>query len=305
MTEEESVAIKRKTAWISVFSNTLLVCLKLFVGIYVGAVSLISEAAHSAIDLLAALIALYAVRKSTQPPDKEHAYGHGKFENLSSAIEAILIIIAAVVIVYEAINKFSNLVEHEFLEYGIIIMIISIVVNYLVSRRLIKVAKMTSSQALEADGLHLQADLWTSAGVLVGLAAMKVTGWLWLDPVIAILVAVIIFKAGYKMTVESTNELTDMRLPVDDEKIIKDILTNHVAVVGFHRLRTRRSGAYRLLDVHIILDKNMPLLKVHEICDQLEGQIKEAMEMCDVVIHAEPVGHKPELRFICNISKHQ
>ena len=184
-------------------------------------------------------------------------------------------------------------------------MIISIVVNYLVSRRLIKVAKMTSSQALEADGLHLQADLWTSAGVLVGLAAMKVTGWLWLDPVIAILVAVIIFKAGYKMTVESTNELTDMRLPVDDEKIIKDILTNHVAVVGFHRLRTRRSGAYRLLDVHIILDKNMPLLKVHEICDQLEGQIKEAMEMCDVVIHAEPVGHKPELRFICNISKHQ
>ena len=290
--------LKRKTAWLSVLSNTLLVILKLVVGIYVGAVSLISEAAHSAVDLLAAVIACYAVRKSAQPPDEAHAYGHGKFENLSSAIEALLIVFAAIWIVYESIRKFSNLTPPEFLEYGIIIMIISIVVNYFVSKRLIQVARMTHSQALEADGLHLQADIWTSCGVLIGLSAMKITGWLWLDPLIAIVVALIIFKAGYRMTVESAQELVDIRLPKEDEKIIEEIFQSHEAVLGYHKLRTRRSGAHRLLDVHIILDKNMHLYKVHEICDQLEGQIRQKLGMCDVVIHAEPLGHHPETRLI-------
>lgn len=279
-------------------SNTLLVVLKLVVGLYVGAVSLVSEAAHSAVDLLAACIAFYAVKKAVQPPDDEHAYGHGKFENLSSAIEALLIVFAAVWIVYESVHKFGNLTQPEYLEYGILVMIISIVVNYYVSGRLMRVAKQTHSQALEADGLHLRADIWTSIGVLIGLAAIWATGWLWLDPAIAIVVALIIFKAGYRMTIESARELTDMSLPEEDEAIIGDIFQRHARVLGFHKLRTRRSGAYRLLDVHIILDKNMHLYEVHEICDQLEGQIKSALGMCDVVIHAEPLGHHPETRLI-------
>ncbi len=289
MTEQESNALKRRTAWISIVSNTTLVILKLIVGMYAGAVSLISEAAHSAIDLVAAIIAFYAVKKAVEPPDKEHAYGHGKFENLSSAVEAILIVFAAIWIVYEAVHKLTALTEPEYLEYGIIIMGISIVVNYFVSKRLMYVARLTHSQALEADGLHLQADIWTSVGVLIGLVAIKVTGWLWLDPVIAIIVATIIFKAGYDMTVASARELTDMSLPQEDEKILSDIFQAQVEIRGFHQLRTRRSGAYRMLDVHILLDRDMPLYKVHEICDQLENKIKESLgTMCDVTIHAEP-----------------
>ncbi len=289
MTEQESNALKRRTAWISIVSNTTLVILKLIVGMYAGAVSLISEAAHSAIDLVAAIIAFYAVKKAVEPPDKEHAYGHGKFENLSSAVEAILIVFAAIWIVYEAVHKLTALTEPEYLEYGIIIMGISIVVNYFVSKRLMYVARLTHSQALEADGLHLQADIWTSVGVLIGLVAIKLTGWLWLDPVIAIIVATIIFKAGYDMTVASARELTDMSLPQEDEKILSDIFQAQVEIRGFHQLRTRRSGAYRMLDVHILLDRDMPLYKVHEICDQLENKIKESLgTMCDVTIHAEP-----------------
>lgn len=302
MSEEQSNTLKRRTAWLSIVSNTVLVILKLAVGLYAGTVSLISEAAHSAIDLVAAVIAFYAVRKAVQPPDKEHAYGHGKFENLSSAAEALLIVFAAIWIIYEAVQKFNHQVQPEFLEYGIVIMLVSIIVNYYVSERLMKVAKQTQSQALEADGLHLRADIWTSAGVLVGLAAIKITGWVWLDPLIAIFVACIIFKAGYDMTVESARELTDMSLPPEDEEKIKAILRHHRLVIGFHQLRTRRSGAYRLIDMHILLDKNMHLSQVHEICDQLELQIKEAFNMCDVIIHAEPFEQTEAARYARNLA---
>lgn len=295
--EQKNNVLKQRTAWLSIISNTLLVILKLIVGLYTGAVSLVSEAVHSTVDLLAAVIAFYAVKTAVEPPDERHEYGHGKFENLSSAVEALLIVFAAVWIVYESVHKLSNLSQPEYLEYGIVIMIISIIINYFVSGRLMKVAKQTHSQALEADGLHLRADIWTSVGVLAGLVAIKLTGWLWLDPVSAILVAGIIFKAGYEMTVASAKELTDISLPIEDEKIIEDIFNEHKAVIDFHKLRTRRSGAYRLLDVHIILDKDMHLDKVHDICDQLEHKIKAALGMCDVVIHAEPSSHQAEADF--------
>ena len=207
MTEND--VLKKRTAWLSIGSNTVLVLLKLIVGFSVGAVSLVSEALHSGVDLVAALIAFWAVRKSTVPPDLEHDYGHGKFENLSAAIEAVLIVAAALGILYEAVDKFDEMAVPEFLEYGIAIMLFSIAVNFLVSRRLIVVAKRTGSQALEADGLHLQSDIWTSVGVLLGLVLMRMTGWAWLDPVIAIFVAGIIFRAGWRMVRESVMELTD------------------------------------------------------------------------------------------------
>ena len=168
-------ALKHRTAYLSIMSNTTLVLLKLAIGIYVGAVSLISEALHSGVDLIAALIAFWAVRKSVMPPDMQHDYGHGKFENLSAAVEALLIVAAALGILYESVSKFGESAVPEFLEYGIAIMCISIVINLIVSRRLISVAQQTGSQALEADGLHLQSDIWTSVGVLAGLALMKMT----------------------------------------------------------------------------------------------------------------------------------
>lgn len=287
MTEMD--ALKKQTAWMSIVSNTVLVILKLAVGLYVGALSLISEAIHSGVDLIAAFIAFWAVRKAVAPPDKEHDYGHGKFENLSSAVEALLIVGTAIFIIYEAIHKFDMPLDPEFLQYGIYIMIISIVVNFFVSRRLIAVAKKTDSQALEADGLHLQSDVWTSVGVMLGLVGMKVFGFLWLDPVIAIVVALIIFRAGYKMVMESARELTDSSLSPEEEKIIGEIIMEHKDLIGYHHLRTRKSGSYKLLDVHVTFEKDMPLYKVHDICDDIEHKIRQKMGNFDVTIHPEPV----------------
>jgi len=294
--EQQLDILKKRTAALSIVSNTTLVMLKLIVGLYVGAVSLVSEAMHSGVDLIASVIAFWAVHKSVVPPDLEHDYGHGKFENLSSAIEALLIVAAALGIIYEAVHKFSSVEAPQFLEYGIAIMAVSILINYYVSGRLMKVARKTGSQALEADGLHLRADIWTSVGVLVGLAGIKITGWLWLDPLIAVFVAGIIFKAGYHMVVESAKELTDVSLPAEDEAYIGKIFTEHADVMGFHCLRTRRSGSYKLLDVHITFDKDMSLDQVHEICDDLEREIKEALGSFDVLIHAEPSDHPPETK---------
>jgi cation diffusion facilitator family transporter len=287
--------LKERTARLSVISNFLLVLLKLAVGFFTGAVSLISEAAHSGVDLLASVIAFYAVRKADEPPDGNHAYGHGKFENLSGAIEAVLIVAAAVWIVYEAGNKFNAAKVPEFLEYGIILMVLSIGINYWVSEKLFKVAKETGSHALEADGLHLRADIWTSIGVLVGLVIIHFTGLAWLDPVIAIVVAGVVFKAGYGMSKKSLYELTDISLPAEEEQMIVDVITSHTEVISFHQLRTRRSGSWRLIDMHLILYKDMHLNKAHAVCDQIEAEIKEKLGPCDVVIHLEPCDYHEEL----------
>lgn len=284
----ESNLLKQQTARLSVISNTLLVLLKLVIGLYTGAVSIVSEAAHSGVDLIAALVAYFAVKKSSQPPDSQHAYGHGKIENLSAAFEAVLIIFAALWIVYEAVEKINSPHTPEYLEYGLAAMGLSMLVNYWVSGKLYAVAKSTGSHALEADALHLKADIWTSAGVFVGLGIIKVTGLAWLDPVIAIAVAGIVFKAGFSMTLKSMYELTDISLPPEEEAIIRDIVANHPEVIAFHKLRTRRSGSSRQIDMHLVLQKNMNLAKAHAICDEIEVAIELRFSPCSVVIHLEP-----------------
>ncbi|MBU2700654.1 cation diffusion facilitator family transporter [Sporomusaceae bacterium BoRhaA] len=295
MNASEAAQLKKGAARLSVISNTMLVLTKLVVGVATGAISIVSEAAHSAVDLMAALIAFYAVKKSNLPPDQDHAYGHGKYENVSAMAEALLIIGAALWIVYEAVHKFSSVESPEHLGYGIAVMLLSILVNYYVTRKLLKVAKLTESAALAADAMHLRADIWTSVGVLVGLVLIRVTGLNVLDPLIALFVAIIVFRAGFKMTKESFSELTDVCLPESEELVIQKIIRAHPEVITFHRLRTRRSGSYRLIDVHIILNKNMHLDKAHGICDLLEQEIKQALGRCDVIIHTEPCDYHDEL----------
>ncbi|BBB90605.1 cation diffusion facilitator family transporter [Methylomusa anaerophila] len=280
--------LKQSAARLSVISNTLLVVLKLLVGLLTGAVSIVSEAAHSAVDLFAALVAYLAVKKSGKPPDKQHAYGHGKIENLSAAFEAGLIVIAALWIVYEAVAKIKSPAAPAMLEYGIAVMALSIGANYWVSGKLYRAAHLTASHALEADALHLRADIWTSMGVLAGLAIIEVTGFVWLDPVIAIAVAVVVFKAGFEMTKKSLYELTDISLPAEEEEQIRLIVNSHPTVIAFHQLRTRRSGSNKLIDMHVVLKKNMQLNKAHLVCDEIEISIKQELGPCDVTIHLEP-----------------
>ncbi|WP_413781785.1 cation diffusion facilitator family transporter [Anaeroselena agilis] len=280
--------LKQNTARLSIFSNTALVIFKLAVGLAGGAVSIVSEAAHSAVDLIAALIAYFAVRKAAKPPDEHHAYGHGKVESLSAAIEAALIVLAALWIVYEAVDKLTAGHTPAYLEYGIAVMAVSILVNWYVSGRLMKVAHETRSHALEADALHLKADIWTSCGVLGGLVVIKITGLTWLDPAIAIVVAAFVFKAGYDMTKKSLYELTDVSLPPEEEEIIANILTAHPAILAFHQLRTRRSGSLRLIDVHVILRRDMHLDAAHAVCDEVEASLEVSLSPCEATIHLEP-----------------
>ncbi|MCR5756414.1 MAG: cation diffusion facilitator family transporter [Selenomonas sp.] len=295
MTEIDT--LKKDTAYLSIISNTVLVILKLVVGVWGGAVSLISEALHSSVDLIASLIAFWAVKKAVTPPDTEHDYGHGKFENLSAAVEALLIVAAAGGIVYEALEHLGQEKVPEMLHFGVIIMMVSIVINLFVSQRLISVGKLTESQALEADGLHLRADVWTSVGVMLGLILMEFTGWAWLDGVIAIVVAMIIFREGWKMVVDSTMALTDVSLPEEQENRIMAIIDAIPEVQGCHCLRTRKSGSYKLLDVHVLFDGNMHLAHVHAICDELEEKIREEFGAFDILIHPEPADtHEPETK---------
>lgn len=221
MSQNENT-LKNRTAQLSVVSNTVLVIGKLAIGYATGTVSIISEGIHSGVDLLAATIACFAVRKSALPPDKDHDYGHGKVETVSAAIEALLIIAAALAIFYGAFEKLLNPqpVQEDGLYLAMGIMAVSSLLNAAVSQRLFQVGKKTGSVALQADGMHLRADVWTSASVLTGVALMKLTGWAWIDPVIACLVAGGILHMGYGMCKQSYKNLTDTSLDEMEERRI-------------------------------------------------------------------------------------
>ena len=281
-------SLKQNTAQLSVVATASLLILKLFIGIYTDTISIISEAIHSAVDLLATLIAYYAIQKSAVSPDTNHHYGHGKFENLSGASEALLIIIAACWIIYKAYDKYRNTNSPVFIEYGIIAMFISIIVNYFVSHKMMIVAKQTNSPALEADALHLQTDMWSSGGIVIGLFFLNITKWTWIDSAIAIIVAVVILKTGYLMIKKNILALTDISLPKEEEQLITEIINQHDQIISLSQLRTRYSGSYRLIDMHLILDKHMSLEQAHNICDNVETSIKQHFEIYDIMIHLEP-----------------
>lgn len=287
MTTDE-ITLKRRTACLSVLSNTLLVIGKLSIGILTGTVSLISEAIHSGVDLLAAAIACLAVRKSCLPPDQDHDYGHGKVENVSAAFESLLIIVAALSILYEAVGKFFHPQVPESLNLAIVIMLASSLINAIVSARLYYVGEKTGSEALKADGMHLRADVWTSAAVMAGIFLMKVTGWAILDPLIACLVALGILRVGYKMCRRSYDDLTDASLSDDEESKIGHIIMETPGVKGYHHLRTRISGSETIMDFHLELDRTLPLSQAHAISDKVESVLQKKYGPCDPMIHLDP-----------------
>jgi cation diffusion facilitator family transporter len=285
---------KTQVASISVISNSLLTLAKVFIGLASGSVSILSEGIHSGIDLIASFIALFAVRESGKPADSRHAYGHGKIENVSGTIEAVLIFVAALMIISEAIQKIHGIIDGEkgYVDdqgLGLVIMGISSLMNLAVSTRLMKVAKQTDSVALEADALHLRTDVFTSAGVFCGLLLIRITGWTILDPIIAFGVALMIIKASFDLTKEAFSPLVDVSLPDDEREIIAQVLRLHAEeFVEFHKLRTRKAGAERHVDLHLVVAKYTPVVDVHELCDTIEQEINERLHGTHVLIHAEP-----------------
>ncbi len=291
---------KVKTARLSIISNSLLILMKFAIGILGNSVSIISEAIHSGMDLIAAIIAYLSVKISDNPPDERHPYGHGKYENVSGVIEAVLIFFAAGWIIFEAIKKLIT-TGHEVdkLGLGTLVMLISATINTIVSRKLYKVAKKTDSIALEADALHLKTDVYASLGVALGLLIM----WLAdlnlfgknihlhiIDPLIALAVAMLILKESYVLLTNAYAPLLDESLSEEEIKTIKNVISSHS--LNFHNLKTRKSGQFRFADLHLELPPNIKLQKAHDLCDEIETEIKSKIKNMDINIHVEPLNSK-------------
>jgi cation diffusion facilitator family transporter len=279
---------KVSVARLSILSNSVLIILKVTVGFLSGSVSIISEAIHSFMDLLASIVAFFSVRISDTPADERHPYGHGKFENISGVVEALLIFVAAFWIIFEAVKKIINPSPVEHLGYGFAVMIVAAIVNIFVSRKLYRVAKETDSVALEADALHLKTDVYTSIGVATGLVLIWISGIPLIDPIIAIFVALLILKESYELLAKAYAPLLDLALPAGDVARISDIIQHRCSGdMSFHGLRTRKAGNYKYIDFHLNLDPEMTVREAHEICDLIEQDIQKAFDHTEVTIHVE------------------
>ena len=282
---------KKLAAGLSITSNAVIIILKFIAGIISGSISIISEAIHSMSDFLASVLTFFAVMKSSEPADKEHPFGHGKYEDMSGFIEGGLIIFAAFYIIYEACKK---LFMHEAFEVdttlGIAVMLFAVAANFFVSSVLFKVAKKSNSISLFADGEHLRTDIYSSLGVMAGLILIKITGIHILDPVIAILVALFILKAGFSISKETLNNLLDGSLPPEDMKSIEEIINSYKnkCILGIKNLKARRCGPSTDIELTILFPKDMTIEKCHNICDEIENLITHKLGHVTIMTHAEP-----------------
>ena len=284
---------KKFAAGLSITSNAVIIILKFIAGIISGSISIISEAIHSLSDCLASVLTFFAVMKSSEPADSDHPFGHGKYEDISGFIEGGLIIFAGLFIIFEACKKllFQGTAEVD-TTLGIAVMLFAVIANYVVSSILFKVAKKSNSISLFADGEHLRTDIYSSLGVMAGLVLIKITGIDILDPIIAIIVALFIFKAGFSISKETLNNLLDGSLPKKDIEAVEQIINNFKdkGVYGFKTLRGRNIGPEKQLDMILFFPKHMTIEECHTICDSIEAEITKTLGNCIISIHAEPEG---------------
>lgn len=287
------VYLKKSAAGLSIVSNAAIIVLKVIAGVISGSISIISEAIHSFSDLLASILTMFAVSRSSEPADKEHPFGHGKYEDMSGFIEGVLIVIAAFYIIIEAVKKLLTTHHLQIDEtLGIWVMAIAVVVNFLVSAYLLFVAKKTNSISIYADAQHLRTDVYSSLGVLAGLVVIKVTNLTILDPVIAICVATIILKTGFAITKETLNNLLDGSLPNEDIEKVENILRNSKKIKGFKDLKTRKLGGDVEIEITLLFDEDISLLNCHDICDEIENSLRTTLKNARIITHAEPVLNK-------------
>lgn len=280
---------KKFAAGLSITSNAIIILLKIVAGILSGSISIISEAIHSFSDFLASVLTFFAVSRSSEPADKEHPFGHGKYEDMSGFIEGGLIILAGLYIIYESVKKLILGYNIEFNSMlGIYVMAFAVVANFMVSSYLFYVAKKADSVSLYADAEHLRTDIFSSLGVLIGLILIKITGIVILDPIIAIIVAIIIIKAGYSISKETLNNLLDGSLPEEDMKKIESILENNISIKGYKDLKTRKVGQCKDIEITIFFEPNLTIAQCHKICDEIEEEIAKSFTNITIIIHPEP-----------------
>ena len=279
---------KKAAARVSLCSNLTLLLLKLAVGLVSGSVSVLSEAAHSVSDLLASILTVFSVKMGDLPPDDTHPYGHGKVEGLSTLVQGGLLAGVACYIVYEAIEKLLRRAEPQHLGLGMGVMALSALVNVFVTRYVKQAARETDSLPLEAVSKDHQADIYAASGVLVGLVLVQITGRGFFDSLLALAVAALIFRSAWELFHEALALLLDAQLPASEVALVQQILQSEPSVLGYHKLRTRKSGSLRLVDAHILMDDHLTLLEAHNLTELVEDRIREALPHTEIILHTEP-----------------
>ncbi|MDD5338570.1 MAG: cation diffusion facilitator family transporter [Dehalococcoidales bacterium] len=281
---------------LSVIVVISLIVIKIVVAVITGSLSILAQGIDSFMDLFAVSITFLAIHLSAKPADKEHPFGHGKAENIAAIIQAVLIFFAGGAIIYSAVMRGSDPTELELTEAGIAVMAVSIVASILLFRHLRKVAREEDSMALEANARNIATDVYSASAVLIGLVVVRFTGWKIIDDILAGIVALLILKVGIDVLRSSFGGLVDVKLPEEEEKHIRAAITEHYGsdVVEFHKLRTRKSGIQRYIDLHLVMPKHLSVEQAHAMCDHLEKDMKNRLRYTDVTIHVEPCNGKCE-----------
>jgi cation diffusion facilitator family transporter len=276
-------------AWLSIAAAVVTIALKTGAYLLTGSVGLLSDAAESVVNLVAAVIALIALTVAAKPADATHHYGHGKAEYFSAAIEGLMIFVAAAFIIVSAVQRLIDPEPLESLGIGLLITLIATAINGAVGLLLIRVGNRHRSATLVADGKHLMTDVWTSAGVIVGVGLVAVTGWLPLDALVAIAVAINILVTGARLVWSSSSALLDAAMSPDDVATVTAVLDRHRSeTVDFHGLQTRESGRTRFVSVHVLVPGAWSVQQAHDLVEVVEDDLCAALEHLDVTTHVEP-----------------
>ncbi len=279
-----------KVIAISIAAAVATITLKFTAWLLTGSVGLLSDAAESVINLVAAAVALIVILWATRPADEDHTYGHEKADYLAAGLEGGLIVLAAVGVAYAAVDRLINPVGLDALGIGIAITALATLVNLAAARILIRTGREESSTVLDADGQHLMADVWTSTGVIAGVALVWLTGWNTMDPIIALLVAVNIVRTGAALVREALAGLMDRALPGEDLAVVNDVLDLYTSdEIGFHALRTRKAGRRSFISVHVLVPGHWSVRKGHDLAERLEQDLRSRFEQATVFTHLEPL----------------
>ena len=280
----------KRFAWLSIAAAVSTIGLKGAAWWLTSSVGLLSDALESFVNLAGAIMALAMITLAEQPADEQHAYGHGKAEYFSSGFEGLLILLAAIAIGVSATDRLLHPQPLSDVGIGLAVSVIASVLNLIVARILLTAGRRYRSLTLEADAQHLMTDVWTSVGVIVGVGATVATGRLWLDPLIALLVAGNIVWSGWKLVHRSASGLMDRALPAEDHARVVAILERYRAErIDYHALRTREAGARRFVEVHLLVPGAWSVRRGHDLAERVEGEIRLALEHTTVITHVEPL----------------
>lgn len=283
-----------KWAWLSVGAAVLTIGLKLGAYLITGSVGLLSDALESVVNLVAAIIAVVALRIAARPADRSHPFGHGKVEYFSAGVEGLMIVVAAALIIWSAVNRLIHPEELEELGVGLAITLVATLINLAVGVILLRVGRAHRSMTLVADGKHLLTDVWTSAGVIVGVGLVALTGWLPLDSLVAIAVGLNILWTGWRLMHQSTQGLMDHAMSEADEAIVVETLTAIRAeypedVVRFHAIQTREAGQERFVSLHVLVPGDWSVATGYDVLEAVESRLCDALPGATVHTHLEPI----------------